>query len=156
MARRGGVGDTYGAGAATIDQWIANIRSLPEMLNAAAPQIGEALLAEFQRTAAAGTTPEGEPWAPTKKGNRPLANAASSMQLVVSGNVIIIKITDHHVFHQFGAGSPARHILPSGGLPDRLGNAIRKGIVDMGVEWMTRGGRHDRGSGGVKMRPGGG
>ena len=156
MARRRGVGDTYGAGLAEIDQWIANIRSLPEMVNAAAPAVGEMLLAEFQRTANAGTTPEGEPWAPTKAGNRPLANAAASMQLVVSGNVIIIKITDHHVFHQFGAGSPARRIIPAGGLPDRLGNAIRLGLVDMGVEWMTRGGRHDKGSRGVKMKPGGG
>lgn len=154
MARRGS-GDTYGAGAAAIDEWIANIRSLPEMLNAAAPQIGQAILAEFQRTAAAGTTPEGEPWAPTKKGGRALKNAAESMSLVVSDNVIIIKITDHHVFHQFGAGVVARRIIPSGGLPDRLGNAIRLGIVDMGVEWMTRGGSH-AGKSAVKWQPGGG
>lgn len=154
MARKG-VGDTYGAGAAEIDRWIENIRSLPEMVNAAAPAVGEMLLAEFQRTANAGTTPEGEPWPPTKKGNKPLAGAAAALQLVVSGNVIIIKITDHHVFHQFAAGVPARRMLPSGGLPDRLGNAIRLGMVDMGVEWMTRGGSHAK-SGGAKMKPGGG
>lgn len=154
MARKG-VGDTYGAGAAEIDRWIENIRSLPQMVNAAAPAVGEMLLAEFQRTANAGTTPEGEPWPPTKAGGKPLKNAAGALQLSVQGNVVIIKLTDHHVFHQFGAGVRARRMLPSGGLPDRLGNAIRLGLVDMGVEWMTRAGRHDKG-GGVHMKPGGG
>jgi hypothetical protein len=72
----------------------------------------------------------------------------------------MLKLSGHHVFHHYGFYSklfkrrvPARRFWPTGGLPDRLGNAIRKGLVDMGHEWMTRKGRHDRGSRGVRMRP---
>ena len=154
MARRG-VSDTYGAGLEALDDWVERLLSLPEMVGAAAPVIGDALLGMIQATAAAGTSPDGQAWAPRKKdGGRAMAGAASALSVVVVDNVILIKLTGPEVFHHFGAGrKPARHVIPTGGMPDRLGNAIRKGLVDMGVEWMTRGGSH-KGSGGKKMRPG--
>lgn len=135
--------DTYGAGLATIDSWIAALRSMPEMVNAAAPEVATAVESALKASTSAGTSLDGQPWALTKKGARALKNAANAFTVRVSGNTILIQLTGHHVFHHFGTGwLPQRPIIPVGGLPDRLGNAIRKGLVDMGVEWMTRGGKH--------------
>lgn len=161
MPRRGrGVVDTYGAGLQTIDDWIANLRSLPELTDAAAPQVAEFLEDELRKAIREGRSLDGTKWAPTKSGKPPLSGAAGAIRTTVARGVVIIALTGHYVFHHFGFYSklfrkrvPARPFWPTGGLPDRLGNAIRKGLVDMGHEWMTREGRHDRGSGGIKMRP---
>lgn len=142
--------DSYGDGAETIEQWIERLRSLPDMVDAAAPQVADAVESAIKTAVASGKSLDGTPWAPTKTGSQPLKNAATAIQVMVQGRVILITLTGHHVFHHFGTGwLPRRPIIPVGGLPDKLGNAIRKGLVDMGVEWMTRGGRHDRGFGKV-------
>lgn len=147
--------DTYGAGLESIDDMIAKIRSTPEMVKASVQVLGEAILQQIKSTAAAGTTPDGKPWAPRKKdGGRAMVNAAAALSLTVLDNVILIKLTGPTAFHHWGAGGKgriARRVLPSGGIPDRLGNAIRKGMIAFSESWMNRAGRHDRGSGGTKM-----
>ena len=154
MGRRGSISDTYGAGNAGIDDMIARIRSMPGMATAALPEIGGVILAQIQATASAGQSSEGTPWAPKKRGGgRAMVNAAAALSMAVLGNVILVKLTGPEVFHHYGAGGKghvARPILPRGGLPDRLGDAIRKGMVSFCEAWMGRGGSHKNGSG-IKM-----
>lgn len=146
---RAGVIDTYGAGRQTIDQWVASLRSLPEMVDASVPQIANFLLAEMQTAASAGRCVDGTVWPPKKDGGQPLVNAASAIKVFVSGRTIVFQISGHYVVHQFGTTRmPRRPILPMGGMPDRLGNAIRKGLVQMTQEWLTRKGRKSFGGGG--------
>lgn len=153
MARKR-VYDSYGAGLETLDEWIGRLRSMPEMVNASAQQLVPVVRADIDRAIAEGRSVDGRKWLPKKDGGRALVNAAKAVMVEARKNVILITLTGPEVFHQFGTKRiPARPIIPSGNLPDRIGNAIRKGLVDMGIEWMTRKGRHDRGSGGVKMKP---
>lgn len=87
-------------------------------------------------TAAAGTSPEGEPWAATKKGGRAMAHAAAAVSVVVVGTVLLLKLAGAEVFHHFGVrGAPARPVIPRGSMPDRLGNAVRLGFVEV---WKTK------------------
>jgi hypothetical protein len=65
-----------------------------------------------------------------------------------------IKIVGGLVYSQFGTKRQVqRAILPKAGLPKKLGLAIKDGIVDMGLPFMTRKGRHDKGAKGVKAAP---
>ena len=93
--------------------------------------------AAARATAAAGTTPSGEAWAPKKDGGgRPLAHAASAITAIVSGGsraVIALVLRGHYVVHHFGrakskggGGLPKRQILPSSdALPPAITNAVQ-------------------------------
>jgi hypothetical protein len=72
-------------------------------------------------TADAGTTPDGQAWAPKKSGGKALANASSAISVVVSGlthAVITLVLRHPYVFHQRSQnrsvkkGLPRRAILP--------------------------------------------
>ncbi len=59
--------------------------------------------AEARATAAAGTTPAGNSWAPNKDGSAPLEHAAGAIRAVVSGStkaVITLIVSGVYVFHQ--------------------------------------------------------
>lgn len=148
------VHDTYGAGLATLDSWIADLRATSAKLKAAYPVVAERIKAEIDAAISEGRSVDGQQWQPKKEGGKALVHAAAALTAKAIGNVIVIALRGPEVFHNFGTKRvPRRAILPMGGIPDRLGNAIRLGLVDMGPEWMRRAGRHDRGSGGVKMNP---
>jgi hypothetical protein len=137
-----------------LDDWIRNLRefdrAVPEMAQALVPVV-ESATAEAIK---AQTSLDGVPWEPTKDGAPALVNAMRAITVRAINTVILIQMHGPEVFHQFGfRKTPARPILPTAGMPKRLGNAIRKGIVDMGVDWMTRSGGH-RGRSGVRMKPG--
>lgn len=89
-------------------------------------------------TAAAGTTPDGETWAPRKKGGgKPLADAASAITVVVSGTtraVLTLVLSGVYVYHHRSKtksktkGLPRRVILPEPGddLPSGIVSEIQK------------------------------
>jgi hypothetical protein len=104
----------------------AQDRVAAETAKEAAPEIEKIARA----TAAAGTTPDGTPWAPTKKGKRALVNAAAAISAVAGGlvgDVIVLVLRGPEVFHHLGKGSPVRQILPSRktGIPAPMKEAIR-------------------------------
>lgn len=75
--------------------------------------------------------PNGETWKLTKKGQTPLKGAAAAYMQSVVGRSIVMKVLGRYAFHHFGAGNnPARPQLPTGAMPQQLGNAIRAGLVD--------------------------
>ncbi len=109
---------------------IASLRALEsaQWAPAAAPQI-EAFL---RQQADAGRTPEGEPWPKRQAGGKALRGAAGALEVRVSGEAVIARISGRYAFHHFGAqGKPERRQLPLGRMPKELGNAIRLGLVDV-------------------------
>lgn len=108
--------------AADLASLAARLRALPSI----GPQIAKAaaadVLAEAQATAAAGTTPTGEAWAPRKDGARALPKAATALSVRVDGDVIVLVLDGVYVYQQ-----KKRPILPTFGLgvPPKIAAAIR-------------------------------
>lgn len=128
-----------------LDDWIRNLQSFDQMGPEAAKTLVPTVRTETSNTIRSQQSLDGTPWAPTKAGTPALVNAMQHIVVRAVNTVILIQMRGHEVFHQFGfRGTPARPILPVRGMPKKLGNAIRLGIVDMGVEWMTRSGRHGK------------
>ena len=49
----------------------------------------------------------------------------------LAGNTVIVALRGHYVFQHFGArGRAGRRVIPQGGMPAQLGNAIRLGMVE--------------------------
>ena len=102
-----------------------------------APEVAAAVEASLRASAGAGTSPDGEAWAPGKEsGGRVMAHAADAITVKAVGSVVLVTLTGHDVYHHYGAGrgkqngKPMRPIIPTAGLPTTLGNAIRNGITD--------------------------
>lgn len=100
--------------AAALTALAARLRAMPklgaEIATAAAPD----LLALNKASAAAGTTSEGKPWAPTKKGKRALVRAADALSVRVMGDLVVLVLSGINVFQNkerpiivdIGAGVP--------------------------------------------------
>jgi hypothetical protein len=108
-----------------VDADVDELRAIAERLRAidevgfdiaadAAPELEKAARA----SAAAGGTPEGQAWKPTRSGDAPLKNAAGAITAIVSGTneaVITLVLRGHHVFHHYGSKArklPKREIFP--------------------------------------------
>ena len=112
------------------EQQIAMLRDLAAnglSMTAAAANVDAFMRSQLAK----GQTPDGKTWTPTKKGQKPLKGAAAAYMQSVVGRSIVMKVLGRYAFHHFGAGNnPARPQLPTGAMPQQLGNAIRAGLVD--------------------------
>lgn len=136
----------------TIDSWIGDIKRTHEAVAKMPQQLVPLVKGECDSAIAAGVSLDGEQWAPTvKDGKQPLQGTQKYLDVYSSGSILWIRIREALVFSQFGTHrQKARKILPAKGLPKKLGNAIRFGIVKMGLPFMERKCRHDRSTKGVK------
>lgn len=130
---------------AKLDDLVANLRRIDAAGVAIAEEARPAILEEARRTAAAGTAPDGTPWAPTKDGRKALPNAASAISAVVSGStvaVITLVLRGAYVFHSAMKGKGRRPILPSlkDGLPDKY-EAILRAAAKKVFSRVLQGGR---------------
>lgn len=119
---------------AGIEQCDAMANILRDLMNSGAEMVQagtQSLFNAVQRDVAAGLDPNtGQPFAPTKEGKPALKNAASGLSWRVVGNVGLLVLTKHYVFHFFGTGYlPKRRANLQGRLPARMGDAIRQGMV---------------------------
>lgn len=117
-------------GIAALDDLIERLKRVggPAMPAEAAKAIAPLVEKECKRTAAAGTTPLGEPWKPKKDGGRPLAHAADHIRTEAQGDMVTTTLEGPDVFHHKGlGGKPHRQVLP-----DRtsISPQLRKVIVD--------------------------
>ncbi|WP_437623383.1 hypothetical protein [Sorangium sp. So ce1151] len=121
-----------GGDYAVLERMIAACKELERLPEHAAPIAARKVHEQLQRTANAGQTPDGTPWALRKKdGGRAMVNAAKAIAVRAIGTVILITLTGPEVFHHFGAqGKEPRRVIPQGSLPAKLGNAIRLGFVE--------------------------
>lgn len=120
------------SGFAQLDEMVAACRAAGRLATDAAPEVARSVEASLKASAAAGTTPTGEPWSSRKRdGGRAMAGAASAVSARSIGSVVLIKLTGPEVFHHFGSppSKPSRQVIPVGSLPAKLGNAVRLGFV---------------------------
>lgn len=101
-----------------------------------------AALVKVKQDVAAGLDPNtGQPWTQTKKGTPPLQNAADALSARIVGNVGLLILGGHYVFHFFGTGYlPKRRANLQGRLPARYGDAIRMGMAPV-FEAVTKRGK---------------
>lgn len=85
--------------------------------------------AHLASTIAAGTTPSGEAWAQKEDGGKALRNAQKAVKVRAAGSSVIVELTGVEVFHHYGAGGkPVRGVIPKE-MDEKLGDAIRRGVV---------------------------
>lgn len=95
-----------------LDAMIARVRSTRNLASLTARELQPQLEQQVRASAAAGTTPDGVAWTPTKAGTPPLQNAPSAIRVRALGTVVQWAVTGHHFFHQTGRGVPRRQIIP--------------------------------------------
>ena len=108
-------------GTEHLDALIRKYRGARAFLAEAAPAAAEAMGNVIRKSIAAGTTPEGEPWAPRKKdGGRALVNAAAKLNIGAVGTKLIARITFPDSLHNRGIppNTPQRRILPESVTPE--------------------------------------
>jgi hypothetical protein len=113
---------------------IDRIEDLPDaLLRANIGKLAEAVRIELNRTLAAGTTPDGKPWEPRKRGTAPvLVHARDNVIVRGIGNQIFIQVYGHYARHHRGwvKGGTARPMIPLKGerLPAPMLDAMRRVI----------------------------
>jgi hypothetical protein len=128
------------SGFADLDAYIAKLHKLSgfnvEVAKAAAPKV-EAVV---QASAAAGTSPSGQAWAPTKDGKRALPKAGGAVRALSKGATITILLSGHYTWHQNSKNHP-REIIPERGkgVPAPISEAIKEASRE--VFFRTMGGR---------------
>jgi hypothetical protein len=116
-------------GDAALAEFIARVRRLGTLGADAAKIAAPYVLEAARETAAAGTTPSGEAWAPKKDGGRALVNAADALSVEAVGSVVVLTLTGPEVIHNRGTTKyPKRQILPAGGagIPANIGKALAR------------------------------
>lgn len=111
------------------DAMIDHLRALKKLPEDVVREAAAGFLEEAKKTANAGTTPDGTPWAAKKTGGRALVHAADALTVKVIGRAIVLTLKGVEVIHNFGTGwLKKRQILPDGGagVPANLAAVIRK------------------------------
>jgi hypothetical protein len=116
-------------GTAALQSMIAELEALGrDGLAEVAREAESLVLAEAQRTAAAGTDPDGKPWPARKEdGGRALKNAAAHITVQAAGPTLRIKLTGPDVYHHYGARGVRRQVIPDGAVaPAGIVRALRQ------------------------------
>ena len=109
--------------------FISRIRALENFAFDVAKESAPLVQDAQKKQTAAGLTPDGAPWAPTKDGSRALKDAADHLTARPVADTVEITLKGVDVFHDKGnARLPKRQILPSAGkIPTYLANALHEG-----------------------------
>lgn len=96
------------SGLASLEAFCDRIESLSKLNADVAKKALDPVTAVARATAAAGTTPTGEAWAPKRDGGQALPGADAAIESRASGTKIEIRIGPPWVFHQHGAGGKSQ------------------------------------------------
>lgn len=88
--------------------FINRVERLRGLNEEAATEAAPEVLGALQETAAAGTTPSGDPWAPKADGGRALSNAAKTIKISTKGSQVVATIGPPEGFHNWGAGGSSQ------------------------------------------------
>lgn len=119
------------SGIEQLDKMIARCNSLasgPEYAQAAKKATESFLASEL----GAGRDPNtGKAFPRSLRGEKTMQSAASRPTVRIAGTALIIVLAGHYVFHLFEKGRRvARRAIPQRGIPEKLGQAIRLGMVE--------------------------
>ena len=114
--------------AEDLDGMLASLGRLKTADVRAAQLAAPAIAAAVQKTAAAGTSPSGKPWAPKKGGGRAMVGAAQHVTATATGNVVRVQLEGPDVFHHFAKGrEPRRQVIPDPGeMPAPVAAAVKE------------------------------
>lgn len=125
---------------AELDAMIAKLKKLggPRMPERVAELAAPLVEAVAKKTAAAGTTPLGQPWQPKKGGGRPMVHAADHVRATAQGRVVSLVLRGVDVFHHKGLGGrPRRQVIPDGAsVPPAMWHALRQAARKAWLEVM--------------------
>ena len=115
------------SGLDDLDRMIASVRALPGLAKRAAPDVADALEAELHRTIAAGQTPDGKPWQPTRDGATPLTGAAKALGVAAVGATVYVRLVGVEARHHLGRarGGIERQVIPTE-LSPRMAAAVHE------------------------------
>lgn len=108
-------------------EMIERCRQLPvELVARSVPEIARALRDDIQRTAQAGTAPDGEPWQEKKDGTQALRGVERDVDVTFSGSVVIATLRGKFVRHhkRTARGGIRRQVIPTRKIPDAVTRAI--------------------------------
>lgn len=119
-----------------LDDRIARLRVVSDLPDEAMPYVAKAIGKDIDRQVAAGKSPDGKTWAPTKDGAPALRGIGKHIAVGIVGRTVIVRIRSKHVvLHHFGRnrgrGNPQdkrRQILPVGKIPESMASAIRAAV----------------------------
>ena len=113
-------------------QQIARLRSLPTLVNRAAPAVARAVAVEIVAQTKRGVGPDGKTWEPTEDGHTPLQHVEKDLSVRAVGTVVVARLDGVHARHDVGAvrGGKRRQILPSGALTEPISRAIDNVVTD--------------------------
>ena len=141
----------------TLQRWIGGFLSLAkDGPGTLAERVSALVEKDIRESAAANQGIDGDKWEPRRKdGARALTNAMAHITVQPIKSSVVVQIRDGLVFSQWGSKHQVRRsIVPTKGLPSKLGNAISMGFAEMSKEFLSRGGRHDRGGSGTRWTGG--
>jgi len=121
----------------------AKIASLPAAMTVeAAPRVAIAVREALLKTMNAQTAPDGERWAPRKRGTRPvLVNASDALEVGSSGSTVIIALHGIEARHHRGwvKGGTARPIIidKHTGMTAPVAAAIHAALDTAFTEWKV-------------------
>ena len=92
---------------------------------------------EIVQAAAESRNVDGSAWPVPNNGHTTMDSFTSDLTVVTVGNAVVVRLGGHHVWHEWGSGVPKRSTLPTGGMPDKVGNAFALGIADV-YSWGGR------------------
>jgi hypothetical protein len=133
-------------GEQTLIGWIKGLQALAtEGPEGIVEMTRAAVETEMRANLDAGISPDGEAFAPlVEGGGKAYANAQKLLSVESARNSVVIIIRGALVFANWGTRKMvARKVLPTRGIPKKLGNAIRLGFIEMAEGFMSRRGRHD-------------
>lgn len=119
------------AGFAALDDMIARVRKLPELVERAAPDIAHALEQELEQQVSRGQDPEGRAWQARQDGGQPLRYAGKSLAVVAVGKTVYARLRGVEARHHLGRarGGIERQILPRK-LTPRIAELVRRKLED--------------------------
>lgn len=127
------------AAADELNQMIAQLRKLPELVESVLPEVAVECKTVIAENIAAQRGPDGTPWQPGARGQPVLQNAAAAITAQAIGNVVLITVSGVEAKHHLGRvrGRIKRPIIPSGRLPQPMAEAIARVVkrkLDTGVK----------------------
>jgi hypothetical protein len=113
-----------------LEEMIDRARSLQGLHELAASKAAKKLAQALKATAAAGTTPDGKGWAPTKAGGRAMAGAAGHVRVMALGPVVRVVLDGFEVYHHYGKGKTEvrRQVIPDAGagVPELVARIVKE------------------------------
>lgn len=123
-----------------LNEEISRLRRVPELGKTAAPEIAKALDAALRENIAAGLSPQGNPWQPTRKGEQP--KLGRKLFVRAKGSIIEIVLGGKSYLHHTGIarGRITRRVIPTVDLPEKFATIVRDKMKEA-FESLMSGGR---------------